>query len=134
MSSDVFLSDGLTRERISPATANLQREIREILQATREDNDGGRHYNFEVQKIVLDSNGVGNGDVLPCKDVRLSTDGSDVTVTIKDSADDVGDGDANGFLLPTIATGAYPPLQVDNVGRLRFYGTASKIVYVLARK
>ena len=134
MSNDVFVSDGLTRERISPSTANLQREIREILQATREDNDGGKHYDFEVQKITLDSNKVGNGDRLSCKDVRLSTDGADVTVTIKDSADDIGDGDANGFLLPTIATGAYPSLQVDNVGRLRFYGTAGKIVYVLARK
>ena len=134
MSSDVFLSDGLSRERISPATANLQREIREILQETLEKNIGGEHYNFEVQKITLDSNGVGNGDVLPCKDVRLSTDGSDLTVTIKDSADGAGDGDANGFLLPTIATGAPVIIQVDNVGRLRFYGTGAKIVYVLARK
>lgn len=128
------LVDGLTNETISPATANLQREIREILQATREDNDGDRHHNFEVQKITLDGNKIGNGDKLSCKDVRLSTDGADVTVTIKDFADDTGDGDANGFLLPTITTGAYPPLQVDNVGRLRFYGTAGKIVYILARK
>lgn len=39
MSNDTFLSDGLTRKRISPATANLQREIREVLKAIQE---GGR--------------------------------------------------------------------------------------------
>ena len=133
MSSDTFISDGLTRERISPATANLQRELRDLLQTIQEDNTGSRHYNFEVQKIILDGNSIGNGDVLPCKDVQLSTDGADVTVTIKDSATDTGDGDANGFLLPTMATGAPVPIQVDNVGRLRFYGTAGKIIYVLAR-
>ncbi|MCK5602081.1 hypothetical protein KAR91_09435 [Candidatus Pacearchaeota archaeon] len=131
--NDVFISDGLTRSRISPATENLQREIRELLRAIEEGEDV-KHYNFEVQKIVLDGNGVGNGDKLSCKDVQLSTDGADVTVTIKDSADDTGDGDANGFLLPTITTGAPVIIRVDNVGRLRFYGTAGKIVYVLARK
>ncbi len=134
MSSDVFISDGLTRKRISPASADLQREIRELLHEIKENDVGGQHYNFEVQKITLNGDGIGNGDVLPCKDVQLSTDGSDVTVTIKDSADDSGDGDANGFLLPTMATGAPVTIQVDNVGRLRFFGTAVKIVYILARK
>lgn len=33
---DTFLSDGLTRGRISPATANIQREIRAILQEIRD--------------------------------------------------------------------------------------------------
>lgn len=131
---DAYLSDGLTKKRISPATANLQREIREILKETLEKNVGGEHYNFEIQKITLDANGVGNGDVLPCKDIQLSTDGADVTVTIKDSFGDSGDGDANGFLLPTMATGAPVLIKVDNVGRLRFFGTAAKIIYVLARK
>ena len=56
------LVDGLTNKTISPATENLQREIREILKATREDSIGDRHYNFEVQKIILDGNGIGNGD------------------------------------------------------------------------
>lgn len=41
MSSDVFLSDGLSRERISPATANLQREIREVLKAIQEGGGSG---------------------------------------------------------------------------------------------
>ena len=40
MSSDVFLSDGLTRKRISPATETLQREIREILKAIKESGGG----------------------------------------------------------------------------------------------
>ena len=41
MSSDVFLSDGLTRKRISPASENLQREIRQILQAIQEGGGSG---------------------------------------------------------------------------------------------
>ncbi|KKN71213.1 hypothetical protein LCGC14_0422560 [marine sediment metagenome] len=40
MSSDVFISDGLTRERISPATANLQRELRDLLQTIQEGSAG----------------------------------------------------------------------------------------------
>ncbi len=129
---DNYLSQ-VNGNRINPATQELQREIRDFLQALKEGEDV-KHYDFEIQRIVLDANKVGNGDVLPCKDVQLSTDGADVTVTIKDSADDAGDGDANGFLLPTMATGAPVKIRVDNVGRLRFYGTAAKIIYVLARK
>ena len=37
---DTYLSDGLTRKRISPATETLQREIREILKATKESGGG----------------------------------------------------------------------------------------------
>jgi len=36
MGRDTFLSDGLTGKRISPATENLQRELRSILQEIRD--------------------------------------------------------------------------------------------------
>ena len=129
MSSDVFISDGLTRERISPATANLQREIRNVLQEILDEG----HENFETQAITLGGGSLGRGENLVCKDVLLTTDGTDVQLTIVDSIDDDTDGDTQGWLMPDLdATGAIP-LKVDNVGRLRFYGTAGKIVYILAR-
>lgn len=130
---DTFLSDGLTRERISPATANIQREIKTILQEILE-NDGGAHYNYETQAIVIGGDSLAKGVNLACKKVWLSTGGSDVQVTVVDSADSTIDGDTQGFLLPTITTGSPLSLVVDNVGRLRFYGSAAAVVYILARK
>ena len=130
---DTFLSDGLTRERISPATANLQREIKTVLQEILE-NDGGAHYNYETQAITIGGDKLARGVDLACKKVWLATGGSDVQVTIVNSADSDIDGDTQGFLLPTITTGSPLPLIVDNVARLRFYGSGAAVVYILARK
>ena len=133
MSNDTFLSDGLTRGRISPATANLQKEIKIVLQELLEAN-GGAHYNYEVQKITLGVGGLGRGENLPCKDVLLTTAGTTEQLTIVDSVDSDTDGDANGLLLPDVDAAGAILIKVDNVGRLRFYGTAAAVIYILARK
>lgn len=133
MTTHAKLVDGLTNETISPATANLQRELRQILQQILE-ADGGVHYGFEVQKLTLGAGGLGRGENLACKDVQITTAGTDVQLTVVDSADSDDDGDAQGFLLPDVdAAGAFS-LKVDNVGRLRFYGSAAAVVYILVRK
>lgn len=133
MSSDVFISDGLTRKRISPASEGLQREIKTVLQELLE-SEGGGHYNYETQAITIGGGKLARGVDCLCKDVQLATGGSDVQVTVVDSADSDTDGDTQGFLLPTIATGSPVIIKVDNVARLRFYGTAAAVVYILARK
>jgi hypothetical protein len=129
MSSDVFISDGLTRERISPATANLQREIRDVLQEILDEG----HENFETQAITLGGGGLGRGVNLPCKDVQIATNGTDVQVVIVDSADSGDDATTQGFLLSSLVTASPLPVKVDNVGRLRFIGSAAAVVYILAR-
>ena len=124
------LVDGLTNATISPATANLQREIREVLQELLDEG----HYNYETQAITIGGDSLGKGVNLACKKVWLATGGSDVQVTVVDSADSTVVGDTQGFLLPTITTGSPLALAVDNVGRLRFYGSADAVVYILVRK
>ena len=126
---DTFLSraDG---QRIDPAIAGLQREIKAVLQELLDEG----HENYETQAITIGGDSLGKGVELACKKVWLATGGSDVQVTIVDSADSTIDGDTQGFLLPTITTGSPLPLVVDNVGRLRFYGSATAVVYILARK
>ena len=123
------LVDGLTNKTISPATANLQREIRQILEQILDEG----HESFRTQKIVIGIDKLGKGAELACKDVQLVTDGTDVQLTIVDSADSDVDADTQGWLMPDLDAAGAIPLKVDNVGRLRFYGTAGKIVYILAR-
>ena len=126
---DTFLSraDG---QRIDPAIAGLQREIKAVLQELLDEG----HENYETQAITIGGDSLGKGVELACKKVWLATGGSDVQVTIVDSADSTIDGDTQGFLLPTITTGSPLSLVIDNVGRLRFYGSAAAVVYILARK
>jgi hypothetical protein len=130
---DVFISDGQTRKRISPATTDLQREIKAVLQELLE-ADGGAHYTFEVQKLTLGGDSLGRGVDLACKDVQITTAGTDVQLTIVDSAGSDVDGDAEGWLVPDVDAAGAVPIKVDNVGRLRFYGTAGAIIYILVRK
>lgn len=130
MSNDTFLSDGLTRKRISPATVDLQREIRGVLQEILDEG----HENFETQAITLGGDGLGRGVNCPCKDVQLATGGSDVQVVVVDSVGNDDNATTQGFLLPTITTGSPVIIKVDNVGRLRFIGSAAAVVYILARK
>ena len=127
--SDTYISrpDG---ERIDPATADLQREIRAVLQ---EINEAG-HYNFETQAITLGGDGLGRGVDLACKDVQIATNGTDVQVVIVDSVDSDDDATTQGFLLSSLVTASPLPIKVDNVGRLRFIGSAAAVVYILARK
>lgn len=127
------LVDGLTNETISPATANLQREIRAILQEILE-SEGGKHYNFETQAITLGVGGLGRGVNLACKDVQIATNGTDVQVIIVDSADSDDDATTQGFLLSSLVTASPLLIKVDNIGRLRFIGSAAAVVYILARK
>lgn len=124
------LVDGLTNETISPATANLQREIRSILQEIRDEG----HENFETQAITLGGGGLGRGVDLACKDVQIATNGTDVQVVIVDSADSDDDATTQGFLLSSLVTASPLIVKVDNVGRLRFIGSTAAVVYILARK
>lgn len=129
MASHVKLVDGLTNKTISPATANLQREIRTILQEIRDEG----HENFETQAITLGAGGLGRGVNLACKDVQIATNGTDVQVVIVDSADSDDDATTQGFLLSSLVTASPLLVKVDNVGRLRFIGSAAAVVYILAR-
>lgn len=126
-------SSQVNGNRINPATQELQREIRTVLQELK-DAEGGAHYNFETQKIVIGSDGLGRGENLACKDVQITTAGTDVQLTIVDSVDNTDDGDANGWLIPDVDAARATTIKVDNVGRLRFYGSSAAVVYILVRK
>ena len=127
---DTFISDGINHERISPATTNLQREIKNELQNA---NEAG-HYNFEVQKLTLGGDGLGRGERLACRDVQITTAGTDVQLTIVDSANSDDDGTVEGWLIPDVSATGAVPIKVDNVGRLRFFGASGAVIYILIRK
>ena len=124
--SNVNLRDPLTNKNISPATRGLQEEILAAL--------GGPSYDkYETHKIVIGAGGIAVGPNVGCKDVLLSTDATDLQITIVDDPAEVKDGDTDGFLMPATITAGPLKLNVQNTARLRLYATAAKIVYLLVR-
>jgi hypothetical protein len=122
-------SDG---HKINPATEETQIDIEAMLNGllTLADKPTDR---FVTQKIIIDPDGVGKGVNQACKKVYIATDGSDVKMAIRDTVDEDNDADTNDFLLPTLDDALPVELMLNNAGRLRFYGTAAKIVYLLIR-
>ena len=91
------------------------------------------HDHYETYKITIGGAGIAVGPDTACHDVFLSTNATDLQVTIVDHPEDVKDGDTDGFHIPaTITTGGLL-LNVQNPRRLRFYATAGKFVYLLVR-
>ena len=124
--SNTQIVDPLTNHSISPATKDLQEAILAQLACVSQDL-------FETYKISIGAAGIAQGPNVGCKDLILSTDATDLQITIVDDPADLDSGDANGFLVPTPVTGGVLPLNVQNAARLRFYATAGKIVYLLLR-
>ena len=121
-------SDG---HRINPATNEKQIDMATLLSGMFNIMDKPTD-KFVTQKLTI-SGGVVSGWNESCKKVYVSTDGTDTYVAVRDTVDSEDDATSADFLLPA-GTVELTELVVDDAGRLRFYGTNGKLVYLLIRK
>ena len=126
---DTFISDGLTRERISPATENLQREIRDVLSQTEEQQakslsipstTGG------TQKLTIPGDPYQVAGVAQaCRSVLVvHTSDNAVYMNIGTVAT------ADSFPIPK---NVVLPIPIDNCDKLNFFGTTADTIRLLWR-
>ena len=126
---DTFISDGLTRERISPSTENLQREIRDVLSQAEErqaDSLSTPSTGGGTQKLTIpgDPYQVAGSDQA-CRSV-LVVHTSDNAVYMNISAVATAD----SFPIPK---NVVLPIPIDNCDKLNFFGTTADTIRLLWR-
>ena len=118
------LVDGLTNATISPATENLQREIRQVLEATKEDSVSLKSRSGGSQRVGL-SGGVGQGLNQAvgkfCRVQAVSTNTAVVRVRIGTVC-----GATDGVELP--GNPVLTPYSVSNLNLLYFYSADANAI------